>query len=675
MMDTDIAKINKQFRKMIRRLPGRQMIAVLAVLACGTVGTSLLTQSHASTPTASVEVESGARSSCATTIPDNTASGGQAVKFNDCSASSGNPSADAGASLPISYSLSSLTGTVLYVSPTGSDSASGAVASPYATLAKAVSAAPSGATIVLRGGTYRQGGVNVNKTLKVIAYPGETPVFNGAVAVLGGWTVSGSQSYHSYTPMPVSDGAGISFTTCANQTSSCLGKYPDQVWVGGSQLQQVGDQGSVATGKFWVDTTNNRLYMATTDVNSGNIEVSGQRWLLNVTASSVTLQGFKAIRYSNTASDYGVFKFSGTADNALMQDIYESDTAFMAVSFGPSGSDLNTGSTIKDSTIGYSNWMGVSANATTDFTLDHDDISSMNQFNEFTTSPQSGALKTSRTWHTKVLNSKINNNKSQGLWFDQSNYDVVIANNDIENNTGSSVFFEISNFVYAVNNYIKPAPGGYAMKIPGTSDVYLVNNTLVGGIPLVVATDNRSIPGCSDPAQPVCANSLSSDRDTYHTHLPTMTWIPGIDLSLNNIIVYPTTGNYCGTTVPFCITLTNSSASVALNEIIHPADPGNSVPQTLIDGTVYANGSGNAATVGKTNYANGSAFAAAMAGTPVNISGFEAHGYTGNQYVEADGTPTSTLSALHTNAVPIPVNATINRYMPSGVKHYGVTWK
>lgn len=635
---------------------------------------------HASTPTASSEAESGTLSSCASTLSDTSASGGSAIEFASCSS---NPSANAGAHLPISYSLSSLTGQVLYVSTTGSDSNSGTVSSPYATLSAAISAASSGATIVVRGGTYRnQGSLNISKPLTIIAYPGETPIFNGATPVSSGWSTTGNLSYRSYTPIPATDGSGISFTSCANQTSSCMGQYPDQVWVGTQQLQQVASESAVVAGTFYVDETNDFLYMMTSDVSKGSVEISNMRTFASISAANVTLNGFEIIRYSNTASDYGVVNLQGTASNTLMDNMFISDSAFQAVQVGPTGSTLNTGSTIENSTIQYSNWMGVGLNSTTSFTFNQDVIGNMNQFGEFTASPQSGSVKTSRTWYTHVLNSQIKNDNSQGLWFDQSNYMAIVAGNDIENNTGDGLFFEISDFMYAINNYIVSPSGGIALKTAGSSDLYIVNNTIIGGQPFIVATDSRSIPGCSDPTQPLCSGSLSSDRDTNssHPHPATLTWIPSVNLAINNIIGYPTSAIcYSPNTVNFCITTHNSSANVALNTILHPADPSNNVPQTLIDGNIYANGSNPVIEVGNnsgvfTTYANGAAFGSAMAGSPVSISGFEAHGYTGNQYINSDGTQTSTLQALEGNAVAVPTESNINPYLAAGTKHYGVTW-
>lgn len=90
------------------------------------------------------------------------------------------------------------TATTYYVAPTGSDSAAGTLNAPWASLARAQSAAVAGDTVYLRGGTYRYtaattacasrtarvDAITLNRSgaagnpIRYWAYPGERPVFD-----------------------------------------------------------------------------------------------------------------------------------------------------------------------------------------------------------------------------------------------------------------------------------------------------------------------------------------------------------------------------------------------------------------------------------------------------------------------------------------------------------------
>ncbi len=584
----------------------------------------------------------------------------------------------AGAHFPISYKLSSLTGTVRYVATNGSDSTgNGSKDKPYATVAKAYGASASGGSIVIRDGTYRQGYITIAaaKPVRIIAYPGETPIFNGSAPASSGWASEGSLKYHSYTPMPVTDGSGVNFTSGQNLAGDGVGKYPDEAWAGGSQLQQVLSKAAVTTGKFYVDRGANRLYMTSGDAAKSEVELANIRTFITIKAPGTILEGIKITRYANAPSDYGVVNILGTADNTVVRNVTISDSAFMAMLI--SGNDnINTGTTLKHVSIGYSNWMGVSANYTDNLTFDQVFIHGLNRWGEFTYSPQSGAIKTSRSRYVRVLNSQIRNNVSHGLWFDQSNYDVQVAGNVLTENHGTAVFFEISDKLTMVNNYIRTLNGDRSVKLAGSSQLRLVNNTIFGGTdPVGIYVDSRSKPGCANPGAALCAGSYGSDRDSKRAYISTMTWMPRLDMMVNNVISDPTGNGYCGTKTTLCITQTNGGANVPINAIIHQADA--TGPRTIINGNVYANGSGtiiHASSYG--NFSTVGAFSAAMAGGPVGIGGFEAAGRSGSSYVGIhDGNPSNALIAIYNQAAPVPTDPIVNRYIPAGTKHYGSLFK
>jgi Ca2+-binding RTX toxin-like protein len=98
--------------------------------------------------------------------------------------------------------------TVYYVSPTGSDSQTGAIERPFASLQHAHDLAQPGDTIYLRGGVYAlTDGIQLTRDgtsgapITIANYPGETPVLDGSGMTsteyygrtgAGGWVLDGS---------------------------------------------------------------------------------------------------------------------------------------------------------------------------------------------------------------------------------------------------------------------------------------------------------------------------------------------------------------------------------------------------------------------------------------------------------------------------------------------------
>lgn len=707
--DTFKQRILGVFSVVSQKLSNPKQKATALVVLFAIVGAVALVFTHAATIATSLEAESGTLDAlgCADKVVDASASAGSYIKFGCTSTTTSGP----GAHLPINYDLSTLTGTVRYVATNGSDSAAGTSTAPYATLAKAISASSTNDTIVVGGGLYRgQRNLGGKTGLHIIAAPNETPEFRGSESVasanLGGsgngWTASANLSYRSYMRRTEANGGGVCFfliddnngqcktnnsqnvnlnaTSGTNGISGSVGKYADQVWIGNTALQQVVNQSDLQDGRFWVDMTNNRLYLTSADAIKQQIETSRQNTtgdrdgLFDISNTDVKIEGIVITRYSPVADDYGVITVGATATNFKLKNVSVSHLPFDGIDIAAG----NVGTSFQNITISNVAWQSINANQTDNFTLDAAKITDADAFDEFSSSPVSGALKTSRTRNTTVTNGFFHNNKSHGLWFDQSNINVVVANNSIQNNSGAGVFFEISDGLTLVNNYIKA--GGQALKAAGSSGLVLVNNTFVGGgDPIGVYTDPRSRPGCASGTI-VC--QLPSDIQTRYPRPATMDWYPRIDTMINNIVAYPSAGiagcSVSTAVTPVCImTHHNQPADAPIETIIHHADTTRGIPQTVIDGNVYANGTGNLVRVSlpSLNYTSLSAWTAAMAASPVGIPGIDANSKYGNTWVNGDGSPTSALSSVHNSAVAVPNNAVINRYIPAGTRHYGVLSK
>jgi hypothetical protein len=570
---------------------------------------------------------------------------------------------------------------VVVVATDGSDANPGTLAQPLATLTAAVARVASWpigrpATIVVRGGLYRQGGVTINggRAVTVIAHPGEVPVFTGAAPLTGPWTAQDGTEWHAYTPQPVTDGSGIAFTGGQNLNGDGVGRFPDQVWVGERQLRQVSTLAQVAPGTFFVDRSTGRVHLHPVDRAAGPVEASSRPQFVRINGADTTVEGLRITRYSNNAASYGVVLVGATAHRSTLRDVEIRDAAYQAVQYAGNTSpgQIVENARLERVTIADSGWMGVSATLVAGLTVSDSRITGMNVFDEFSHAPQSGAMKTSRVRDVVITGSRIEGNHSHGLWFDQSNVGVTIAGTDVIDNDGSGVFFEISDRLLMVNTYVRAGGGERAVKIAGATGVRLVNNTIVGGAdPLGVYVDSRSKPGCADPARPLCEGSLSSDRDTLRPRPATLDWMLRIDLMVDNVIGHPSGTGYCGARTAWCITASNAGATIPVASVLHPADATRGIPASALDGNVFATDGG----VPVMRHATGSvadtaALRAWLAATTA-LPGQEPSGRSGTGLVRADGAPTAALASLHHTAAAVPADPAINVYAPAGARQYG----
>jgi hypothetical protein len=153
--------------------------------------------------------------------------------------------ANSGASSDTNYPIPA---GALFVAPGGSGN--GSQGAPFGTIAAAVRAAPSGGTIVLRGGLYREDVGGVGKPLTFQAYPHERPVLTGT-DVVGGWAQSGSAWYTTNWRSPFGQ---YDYRSEEIPSGSAAGKV-EQAYRNGTALKQVLTKGELAPGRFWGSRT------------------------------------------------------------------------------------------------------------------------------------------------------------------------------------------------------------------------------------------------------------------------------------------------------------------------------------------------------------------------------------------------------------------------------------
>ena len=666
--------------------------------------------------------------------------------------------AQAGATLPVKTTITSLPGKKIFVAPGGNDSGTGAQNAPLKTLPKAVSRAAAGDSIVLRGGTYpiAANRVTVNKKVTIIAYPGEIPVFDGSVAAPTSATSEGSLRWFAYKPMPAKAGEGLSVTGLPAATFSgstptglaaargwrCVsakgsytvpsgsgkgcpsgttprvitGFYPDQAWVNGKPLVQVLSKAKVVPGTFYVERSsagdaspgNSRMYLNAKDAGSmGQVRVSSSNGTFIITAASgIRLEGLRIIRHSPAWPDSAV-RVSFANNDVVLKNLDVSDVASGAVKVmgGPTanGSQITKRTTLDKVTINRAGWIGFSATYSDDTRLLNVSITSSNPDAEFVTAPKSGGIKASKTHGMQVIGSVISGNNSHGVWWDQSNYDSLLANSKLVGNRDSGVFYEISHGLTMVNNLVvvnKTTSSTPAVRLAGASGVRLVNNTIVGSqTPLVLAGDARSKKygsgrPCVEHSQRYggtgsisadCPPGLSSDLDMARPGAygkvnltPKLNWTPSAGLLVNNVLANPGSGSggICPGGYPLCVkgyagSATSPTVTFKTNQILAAGLLMNGnvyqAPSAVAQIRVQSGGSGGVVASSLSQYRS------ALASSWFKLNA-EANGLAGTGWVSASGAPTAALQAKQGQAAPVPSDPTINTFVPAGSRKYGSSY-
>lgn len=379
----------------------------------------------------------------------------------------------------------------------GNDNNNGSQASPYKTLTKAITAATTGAKIVLRTGTYREGTLNsdgttnntlrgVSKRLTIQAYPHEQAWLDGSVIVTG-WAQSGSTWSVASSPSrflckPSTDACVVD-PSQIDGTNGPMAASPQMVFRNGTQLTEVANLAAVGAGKFYFDQSTNQLTIG--DNPSGaTIEVTTQRRALNFAAgaSSSQLLGIGVRRYGsilNSSSVNSDFAFAMVTAAAATGMKIENSLFTQSAS---RGLDLVAGSNnsiVQNNIFTPNGANGVDSDSLSGLTFTNNQVTDNNAEN-FSYADNAAAViagsKMTRLTSSTISNNSFSDNKGSGFWCDLDCDSVNIVNNIVSGNSKNGIYYEVStNGMIASNTVFKNDAYG----IKNSSDnTRIYNNTV-----------------------------------------------------------------------------------------------------------------------------------------------------------------------------------------------------
>ena len=428
--------------------------------------------------------------------------------------------------------------TTIHVSQaSGSDTNDGSAERPFATLGAALKAAPSGATVEVASGTYREGELSTSKKLTITAGKGQQVSLNGADLVTD-WNDNGDGTYSSAR----SDFVRFSHvsTVSANPAIEGMAAYHEQVFVDGQELTQVADRSEVGPGTFWVNDPdpvtlvnpqNNRQgyhvkphtgvsYVLGDNPSGHTVEVVQHHRSLTLGGEGSVFNGFTVEKYSPLQQwDYkdpeigtltgGVMFFVGAKNVSVTNNTFQYSA--MGTALGLTNAD---GSTVSGNTITHNGGVGFGINRSSDISVEHNTWSMNNQAGFIV--DNCGAFCTigdTKITHVDGVRYAFNTHDYSeagynhndpnvdsprrliGVWFDEGVINSEIVGNHFINVGKSAIFDEVSSGNIIASNIVENSFEGIVLS--GTDSDKIFNNTIVDTLsPMVIREDTR-YDGCN----------------------------------------------------------------------------------------------------------------------------------------------------------------------------------
>ncbi|MFD1825861.1 MULTISPECIES: right-handed parallel beta-helix repeat-containing protein [Mumia] len=427
--------------------------------------------------------------------------------------------------------LAAAAGRTYYVSTRGNDGASGTIGAPMRTIGAAVSRAGSGDTIAIRRGTYHESvKVPDAKRLTIRAHAGEAVVLDGSRRVTG-WSRSGRHAVARWTTrfdasptyswgVPDNRAEGWQFVN----RRFPMAAHPDQVWVGGRRLRQVGSVASLRAGTFFVDYTRGLLYLGSPP-GGREVRASALAKALSLRAPGTVVSGIDVRRYAPSVPHMGAVTITGARTRLTDVSIDQNATT---------GLHVAARNVVLDRVRTRANGM-IGASATYADGLHISRMTSKsNNTEHFNTAPVAGGMKIGRARNIVVRRSVFRGNRGTGLWLDESVEGAKVLDSRFVRNVRHGLSAEISANVLIAGNHVKNNRG-HGVKVNNTGSVSIWNNTIVG--------NGRAVNVVQDARRPSSRTTAGRDpRRAFPDRR--MTWrISRVTIRNNILAVNPRRGN------------------------------------------------------------------------------------------------------------------------------------
>ena len=415
---------------------------------------------------------------------------------------------------PQTYAIPKDAAHTYYVSPDGKADASGATLAEPTSLETAIAKTVTDDAIILRGGTYRVGGLQLNQGVTLQPYADEKPVLKGTL-VAAKWEAQGNglwrTSWSTLFPMKPQDWWRRSRE--GRKTPLWLFNN-DMVFVDGRALKAVGWDGAVDADSYLIDYEKGEIYIGTDPTNhvveitahdSAIVRVSGSAHGKVSDKKGYTFRGLTFTQYA-----YRALEIQGRRGD-VPTTAEPTDDPIGPADPSSYGKEV-VGTTLEDCTIthcsrvaGYfrgdhftlrrclvsdTSTEGIYIIGSSDCLLEKNIFARNNV--ELITGYYPSAVKIFNQSYRVVCrdNLIIDNPNSNGLWYDVGNVDGVFVNNWVEDCL-DGFFFEISKGVTVAGNVFVNCDKG--VRILNSSNARVYHNTFVNTVASFERTERSAV--------------------------------------------------------------------------------------------------------------------------------------------------------------------------------------
>ena len=389
---------------------------------------------------------------------------------------------------------------VYFVAPNGTEAASGASLEQPTTIESAVARVVSGDAIVMRGGTYRTGGLEFNQGITIQPYLDETPVLKGT-RVATEWESLGHEVWRTRWSTLFPAQPRDWWRSEREGMLTPLHRFnTDMVFIDGEPLHSAGWEGELGAHAFYVDYAKGYVYIGTNPA-THLVEITAHDVALHRPSRPVhgkapdhqgpALRGLTFTQYAYRAIDIEGKKPStlvseeptddpmGLSPEAehgkevvgtLLENITISHCSRVAGYFR--GDKL----VIRNSLISDTGTEGIYVIGSSDVLLERNIVRRNNV--EKLTGYFPAAVKIFNQSHRVILrdNLILENPDSNGVWYDVGNVDGQFIDNYVEG-AQAGLFFEISKGIIVAGNVFVNNQQG--VRILNSSGARVYHNTFV----------------------------------------------------------------------------------------------------------------------------------------------------------------------------------------------------